>query len=216
MAYMIAIVRASQGYEGTAWAAYDAAYRRQAAARGQTDWSWINPSLYVICFTGKAKRSERCDRCLSAMHKADDCSLTSEADPDVAKRLKAIESAVVTLTRPASARPTRSRDCDQSGETCRNWNRNRCSFPGCRLTHQCANCKGSHPAFECPLRDPNPRRTDPLHHPTSGAPFRPALLVGVQQSLRTERAGGLRLAWTVGRTDWSNCMPIVLSRCIEL
>ena len=163
MAYMIAIIRASQEYEGTSWAAYDTAYRRQAAARGQTDWSRINPSLYAICFTGKAKRSERCDRCLSATHKADDCSLTSEADPDVAKRLKAIESAVVALTRPAPGEPTKPRDRERPGEACRNWNRNRCSFPGCRYAHQCAICRGSHPAIECP-RNLNAIPVGPTRH----------------------------------------------------
>ena len=101
-------IRASQEYEGTAWAAYNTAYRRQAAARGQTDWSRINPSLYAI-----------------ATHKADDCSLTSEADPDVATHLKAIESAVVALTRPVPAGPTKPRDRERLGEACRNWNRNR-------------------------------------------------------------------------------------------
>ena len=36
MAYMISIIRASQEFEGSAWAAYDAAYRRQAVAQGKT------------------------------------------------------------------------------------------------------------------------------------------------------------------------------------
>ena len=34
MAYMICILRASQEYEGTAWATYDVAFRRQAATTG--------------------------------------------------------------------------------------------------------------------------------------------------------------------------------------
>ena len=49
MAYMISIIRASQEYEGVAWAAYE--FRRQAAATGQRDWAKINSSLYTICFT---------------------------------------------------------------------------------------------------------------------------------------------------------------------
>ena len=60
MAYMISIVRASQEYEGSTWAAYDAAYRHQAAARGRTGWSQINPSMYAICFMGKAKLVRAC------------------------------------------------------------------------------------------------------------------------------------------------------------
>ena len=72
MAYMISIIRASQEFEVSAWAAYDATFRRQAAAQGKTEWSRVNPSLYAICFTGKARRTERCDRCLSTTHMAED------------------------------------------------------------------------------------------------------------------------------------------------
>ena len=122
MAYMISIIRASQEDEGLAWAAYDAAYRWQTAAQGKTEWSRVNPSLYAICFTGKARRADRCDRCLSTTHKAEDCSLFSEDDPDVSQRLKTIESVVVTLTRAAPAGPTKP--CGRSTETCRNWNQN--------------------------------------------------------------------------------------------
>ena len=142
MAYMIVIVRASQEYEGSAWAAYDAAYRRQAAAQGKTGWSQINPSLYAICFTGKAKMSERCDRCLSASHRTGDCSLASEDDPDVSKRLKAIESAVLAITWPSPMGKQR-KPRERSTDTCRNWNRNRCSFPGCGYIHQCTNYRGA-------------------------------------------------------------------------
>ena len=70
MAYMISIIRASQEFEGSAWMVYDDAYRHQAAAAGdQWQWSQVNPSLYTICFTGKAKRTGRCERCLSAAHR---------------------------------------------------------------------------------------------------------------------------------------------------
>ena len=167
MAYMISIIQASQEYEGAAWAAYDAAYRRQAAAQGRTGWSQINPSLYAICFTGKARKTERCDRCLSATHRADDCSLAAEDDPDVAKRLKAIESAVVALTRPPpGGKPREPRE--RSSETCRNWNRNRCSFPGCRYAHLCATCRGNHTALECPARSVNATPVGPHRRAPTG------------------------------------------------
>ena len=111
----------------------------------------INPSLYAICFTGKARKTDRCDRCMSATHKADDCSLAVEDDPDVNKRLKTIESAVMALTRSNPAgKPKEPRE--RSSQVCRNWNRNACSFPGCRYAHQCSNCRGSHPAAECSSR----------------------------------------------------------------
>ena len=59
MAYMISILRASQEYEGLAWATYDAAYRQQAAATGQKQWSKVKPSLCTVCFTGKARKATR-------------------------------------------------------------------------------------------------------------------------------------------------------------
>ena len=120
MAYMISIIRASQEFEGSAWTVYDDAYRRQAAAAGdQWQWSQVNPSLYTICFTGKAKRTGRCERCLSAAHKREECSLLSEDDPDMAKRLKTIEAAVMALTQSSSSSVPRG----QSGEMCRKYNR---------------------------------------------------------------------------------------------
>ncbi len=66
IAYMVAIIRASEDYSGQAWVRYDAAYRRLAAANGNRAWSRINPSLFFLCFTGKAQAARRCDLCLSA------------------------------------------------------------------------------------------------------------------------------------------------------
>ena len=42
MSYMINIIRASQEFKNSAWIAHDAAYRRQAASTGHTNWSKIN------------------------------------------------------------------------------------------------------------------------------------------------------------------------------
>ena len=94
MGYMVLILRASRESEGSARAVYDDAYRRQAETSGQCQWSHVNPSLYSVCFTGKAAKAARCERCLSAGHATDDCSLPGEEDPDVSKRLRAIESAI--------------------------------------------------------------------------------------------------------------------------
>ena len=74
MAYMIQIIQASQEYEGLAWFAYDEAYRRQAAVTQHYEWSRINPSIFSICFTGRAKRGQRCEWCLSASHSSGDCA----------------------------------------------------------------------------------------------------------------------------------------------
>ena len=145
MAYMVSILRASQEYEGSAWTTYDAAYRRQAAATGNKQWSKVNPSLYTVCFTGKARKATRCDLCLSAAHKTEDCHLTSDDDPDLAKRVRAVESAVVAF----SGRPQGVRI--QSTEICRLFNERRCKFKNCKYRHVCHLCASNHPAIECPL-----------------------------------------------------------------
>ena len=63
MVYMIHIIKASQEHEGLAWFIYDEAYRRQAAATGHTEWSKVNPSIFSVCFTSKAKNRKRCEWC---------------------------------------------------------------------------------------------------------------------------------------------------------
>jgi len=47
----------SQEYKGGTWAAYDAAFKRQATTTGLQDWARIESSLYTICFTGKARQA---------------------------------------------------------------------------------------------------------------------------------------------------------------
>jgi len=149
MAYMVTIIRASQEFEGTAWAVYDDAYRRQAAAAGHWQWSEVNSSLYSMCFTGKARRTGRCERCLSVAHKSEECLLPGDEDPDVARRLKAIETAVVTLTQSGSAGAQRG----LSMEVCRKYNWSECRFRACKYSHRCAVCRGTHPASQCAAKN---------------------------------------------------------------
>ena len=149
MAYLISIVRASQDYTGAAWVRYDAAYRRQAASNGNRTWSRINPSLFSLCFTGKAQGSPRCELCLAMSHSSADCSLSADTDPDLPSRLKAVEAAVVAFASPAR-RAERKTAAPFSSEICKNWNEKRCTFRRCRYRHACASCGGAHPVADCP------------------------------------------------------------------
>lgn len=83
---------------------------QHTVATGHTKWSKINASPYSLCFTGKAKRGGRCDHCLSAAHKSEDCSIGGDEDPDIKKQIKAIESVVISQSSKArgSARGSRS------------------------------------------------------------------------------------------------------------
>lgn len=167
MAYMISIIRASQEYEGAAWAAYDAAFRRQAAATKLRDWSAINSSLYTICFTGKARRSQRCDHCLSAAHKTADCYALGDDEGDVAGRVRAVESVLVALSSHGSGVGRAPR----SAEVCRLFNERRCNFRNCKYRHVCKWCNGNHPGCDCrvkPEQGPGPIRNDGPWRPGGG------------------------------------------------
>ncbi len=97
MAYFISIVRVSQYFVGGAWVRNDAAFHRQAAITENRQGSRINPSLYSLCFAGRAQTSNCCDLCLSSSHTTKDCSLVADLDPELPSRLKAIESEVLAL-----------------------------------------------------------------------------------------------------------------------
>ena len=164
MAYMATIARVSQDFAGLAWVRYDAAFRRQAATTGNRKWSQINPSLYALCFTGKAVEAPRCDLCLSLKHTTQKCQLQEEADPELPSRLKAVESAVVSLA--ARFQPTGSSTTfgnrPRSEDLCRLWNRKACRYAKCRYRHACSKCGGGHPAMDCPspASDKNEKGTD--------------------------------------------------------
>ncbi len=143
MAYMVNIIRASQEYEGAAWVAYDAAYRRQAAATGVKKWGGVNSLLYTICFTGKARKSVRCDHCLSAGHKTGECDVLGEEEGDVSGRVKAVESAVLALPQAGASRG------GGRSNLCRLYNERRCTFQNCKYRHACKWCGGAHPGSDC-------------------------------------------------------------------
>ena len=97
MAYLIKISIVSQDLSGLAWVRCDSAFRRQAAIPGNKHWSQITPSLYSICFTGKAQTSNCCELCMIVSHGTKQCPLQVDTDPDLPIRLMPVESAVVSL-----------------------------------------------------------------------------------------------------------------------
>ena len=68
LSYMIDIIRASQDFEGSAWVTYDDTFRRQVANNKEKIWSNINTSLFLLCFTSKARTSRRCEFCFTTYH----------------------------------------------------------------------------------------------------------------------------------------------------
>ena len=146
MGYLRTIVRASRNFEGSAWASYDAAYRRQAANRRSFDWSIIDPTIYNEAFTGRARVMSRCRYCLADTHDAHECQYAPGDDPPPSKQPRSANWGTVTSNRP-------DRASQRMVELCELYNSsegNRCSFKWCRFAHVCAKCKrGPHPAAEC-------------------------------------------------------------------
>ena len=83
MSYMIAIIKASRDYEGLAWVNYDTLYCRRAAATNCCSWLQINPLLFSLCFTRKGQSSQHCDLCGDTSHRADECNIVAEREPDL-------------------------------------------------------------------------------------------------------------------------------------
>ena len=86
-------------FEGLAWLTYDLAFRRQAAATNNRNWSHLNPTLYNVCVAGKARKSTRCKHCLSLKHTTAKCVHMLDPDPELGTRVKAIKMAVLVLSR---------------------------------------------------------------------------------------------------------------------
>ena len=77
LAYLIQIVRVNQEFEGSGWAVYDETFCRQAAFSGNQQWSKLNLSLFLFCFTGKGRRV---GSCLSTAHTTETCPAMLEEE----------------------------------------------------------------------------------------------------------------------------------------
>ena len=73
MLYQATIIKYVRDFHGPAWAQYDRAYRSQVAQTKDLRWSRLNPTLYSLCFAGKAKHLVVSAHCLSDSHATDQC-----------------------------------------------------------------------------------------------------------------------------------------------
>ena len=143
MAYQSIIIKCHRDFEGLGWVYYDRAFRRQAALSKDLNWSRINPTLYSLCFAGKAKKSAICIHCLSNNHNSAQCPETQSMWPPQC-----------TFVPPAYTSPVPGPSATAS-ELCRLFNakgESKCRYRRCRYLHACARCKGDHPQSACPSR----------------------------------------------------------------
>ena len=132
-AYFNTILKASREYTDDMWRHYDADYRQKAEATHNTDWSSIDSALFNQCFTGRAKKVQRCTTCNSAKHDTSSCPRKKGKRP-------------MSLPDDALPSPKLSK---QRPEVCYNFNYHRaCSRPE-KAEVTCAACGPKHDVVEC-------------------------------------------------------------------
>ena len=82
------------GQSRLAWVRYDAAFRRQAALKGDTRWLAINTTLFTLCCSVPSAK-KRCELCLA------ECAQRGDREPELRDRMKAMEVAVLTMVKLA-------------------------------------------------------------------------------------------------------------------
>ena len=109
----------------------------------------INPTLYSIYFIGVAYATSWCEICLATSHSTRDCAQQGTSEPGMLDRVKTLVSMLLSLsTKSTLTSGTLEAHCQQA-EIYRLWNKNKCSFQGCRYRHVCLYCKADHPAIAC-------------------------------------------------------------------
>lgn len=143
MAYMATIVKCAKDFDGVAWAQYDRAYRKQMAQRKELRWSRLNPTLFSLCFAGKAKRNATCAHCLADTHTTDQC-------PDNPVRFWGWQAQERERGPAPAGNQQRGRNTQKP--ICFLFNKkggNECSYNPCKFAHLCLSCKGNHPRSSC-------------------------------------------------------------------
>jgi hypothetical protein len=141
MSYQATIIKCARDFDGLAWAQYDRAYRRQVAQTKELRWSKLNPTLYSLCFAGKAKRHIVCAFCLSDNHSSEQCA---ENHNSLTASLPGYPPQVASV--PAwGAAPRIEKLCNLFNAK----DGPRCGFRNCKFAHKCSACRGNHPRAYC-------------------------------------------------------------------
>ena len=162
LAYQTTLVREARRCGGRGWLAYDTAFRQQAAADPQCDWSKLNSSLYPVTFMAQASgRGRCCPHCLEPDHVGDECALSPRPHQEQRDRQRSPGPTSFTRGRVGGSDPMPSRGRGRLGRlsgqrllsrVCYSFNDGECRFPnGCRYLHICQRCQAEgHPAIRCP------------------------------------------------------------------
>ena len=129
MGYQALIIEACMEYGSEAWLGYDRRFRQMAAASPGTQWAKIDPTLWNMAFTGKAKR-HRCKYCFSLTHQAEECDWAPTPSPTHPKQ----------ASNPSSPRGAQR---PRTLQVCYSWNHSpdpNCAYLGCKYQHICLYC----------------------------------------------------------------------------
>lgn len=98
-------------------------------------------------FNGEGKI---CEYCLSVTHTTEDCSLALDKDPDLAHRMKAVETAAAFLATSRGMGSQQHRSCL------------RCKFKKCKYRHVCRHCEGRQQVGDCTSAPRQTSRAGPV------------------------------------------------------
>ena len=104
-------------------------------------WSRLNPTLYSLCFAGKAKRHVACNFCLSDNHTPDQCpDNPTKAYLPWQQPMPMLGAPVLPAQKFCICHLFNARD-----GPC-------CTYRQCKFSHLCSLCKGTHPRSTCKRR----------------------------------------------------------------
>ena len=141
MSYQATIIKCARDFDGLAWAQYDRAYRRQVAQTKELRWSKLNPTLYSLCFAGKARRHVVCSFCLSDNHSSEQCP----------ENPNCLAASLPLYHTPAVPAPVFG-GAPRAEKLCNLFNAKegpRCGFRNCKFAHKCSACRGAHARAYC-------------------------------------------------------------------
>ena len=141
MSYQATIIKCVRDFDGLAWAQYDRAYH-QVAQTKELHWSKPNPTLYSLCFAGKARcYIIVCSFCLSNNHSSDQCP----ENPNM-------PSAAFTLYHSQPGPGPTFTGAPRLEKLCNQFNSKegpRCNYRNCKFAHKRSACRDTHTRAYC-------------------------------------------------------------------
>jgi len=146
LSYMSTIIKCARDYDRGAWAQYDRNFRKSMCQRRDLRWSFVNPSMFSLCFNSRNKRPTACSHCLSDSHLSENCPERGQFQwnwPEPQSGFQARGS--IRDRKPLGPQSSNSKLCfafnSRDGD--------KCTYRQCKFAHQCSECGNAHPRASC-------------------------------------------------------------------